>query len=268
MKVQNFLHTIILSMIGIALAACGTTGEGRRTSESRYSSLETRRAILYTTATVAIERQLVTVEYANTQLARAKKQQDEMVSTLGSREIEIVLPQAATMPPTPTEGPTIAPIFGEPTLPPATQAAVAPQVTPFAPASPTSPPVIVTTQQETSVESTPLSLRDITMATAVDNNDCALNITNSFNTATEEIYIVARAINIQAGTVITSRWMRNELELTVFNFTPGFAIENACIWFFADQTDFDFTPGNYSVTLEVNGIQASQPTPFTIVNAG
>ena len=55
------------------------------------------------------------------------------------------------------------------------------------------------------------------------------------------------------------------LVLLRVEFVPGFVIEDACIWFFADQTDFPFTPGNYSVYLALNGVTATPMISFSIV---
>lgn len=255
----NHLRIVIWGIIAITLVACGEIRTDRRTLEAQLNFHETRRAALYTTATVAIERELIVVEDAQTQVARAKAQQAGMLSTLEARGVDIsILPLAATLPSYPTQ-PTVPPQFGEPTALPVTQPVAAPQVTPFTmtPAN-TVVPQIATTN----------SLRSIAMARGVDDNDCATGITDIFNTETERIYIVVQAIDIQSGMVITSRWLRDDIELVTFNFTPDFHIEDACVWFFADQTDFDFMPGNYSIILEVNSIPASQPIPFTIVDAG
>jgi hypothetical protein len=79
--------------------------------------------------------------------------------------------------------------------------------------------------------------------------------------------VVARAVDIAAGSVLTSQWFREDVLLTTFDYMPDFVIENACIWFFADQTDFEFALGSYSVNLLVNGEAAAPSIPFTITGA-
>jgi hypothetical protein len=104
-------------------------------------------------------------------------------------------------------------------------------------------------------------------AEAVDDNDCAVNPTSSFSTATEQIYVVAVAAGLQPGsTIVTSRWRQEGTEVVTFDFNPEFS--EGCLWFFIDQTDITFTPGNWSVELEINGGLVGAPLPFTIVDAG
>ena len=102
------------------------------------------------------------------------------------------------------------------------------------------------------------------MATGIGPDDCATGITNQFTGETERIYIVACTVDVQAGTVIGSQWRLDDIELARFDFVPDFVIEDACVWFFADQTDFPFTPGAYTVQLTLNGVPAAPPIPFTI----
>jgi hypothetical protein len=112
----------------------------------------------------------------------------------------------------------------------------------------------------------PPRLSNIVTAEAVDDNDCAVNPTSSFTTTTEQIYVVAVAAGLQPGsTVVTSRWRQEGAEVVTFDFNPEFS--EGCMWFFIDQTDIAFTPGNWSVELEINGGLVGAPLPFTILDA-
>ena len=110
------------------------------------------------------------------------------------------------------------------------------------------------------------SLSDVVTSTGVRNDDCASNPTNQFESNADSIYVVATAHNIPSGTTLVSRWRRDGSELVVLDFTPDYDIDNACIWFFIDQTDTPFTPGNWDVTLQVGGITAATVS-FTVVEA-
>jgi hypothetical protein len=102
------------------------------------------------------------------------------------------------------------------------------------------------------------------MAEGVGKNDCALAAVNSFPTTVKQIYVVATAVNIAPGAKLTSRWSYEGQEVVVHDFAPDFAINENCIWFFIDPNDAPFTPGKWSVLLELDGIPQGQPTPFTI----
>ncbi|HEX2907185.1 MAG TPA: hypothetical protein VHO69_10020 [Phototrophicaceae bacterium] len=52
--------------------------------------------------------------------------------------------------------------------------------------------------------------------------------------------------------------------MIVYDFTPDFVIEQNCIWFYIDSSDTDFTPGNWTVQLEMNGQVVGEPVAFTI----
>ena len=102
------------------------------------------------------------------------------------------------------------------------------------------------------------------MAEGVGDNDCALASTTSFLATSPKIYVVATAANILPGMVLGSQWFRDGTPVVTHDFTPQSAINQNCIWFFVDPTDFPFTPGNYTVQLTIDGKQSGQPIPFTI----
>lgn len=99
---------------------------------------------------------------------------------------------------------------------------------------------------------------------SVGQDDCPTNISSTFTTTTSEIYVSARAFNISAGTNMLSRWLLRNEEIIQHEFTAGFDFSDACIWFFIDQTEVVFEPGDWSVILYINGNQASDPVAFTI----
>jgi hypothetical protein len=108
------------------------------------------------------------------------------------------------------------------------------------------------------------TLYNMVMADGVGDNDCALGSVTSFTSSAERIYIVATAANIAPGTVLGSQWFREGTLLVSPEYTPNFAINQNCIWFYVDQTDFTFTAGSYSVQMTINGTAVGQPIPFTI----
>jgi hypothetical protein len=112
-------------------------------------------------------------------------------------------------------------------------------------------------------EITQPALVNFQMAPVVGSDDCAVNPTSDFSTSDAEIYIVATGVNIPAGTNIAARFSVGGQEIN-HDFTPDFAIDGACIWFFIDQADVEFRAGTWSVELELNGAPASPPIPFTI----
>ena len=239
----------------IALVACVGESPAEETLAAVREMHSTQLVNLQTTATVERERLQVTVEYVYTRIARAEARQGEMISTLQERGIDTSsLPEAVTLPASPTnEGiPALNATAGPP---PSTPTPVI-IVTPFSTATATPFPTLANGE--------PLRLQDIVMATEVGADDCAVGVTNQFRADATRIYVVARAVGVTAGMVITSHWQREGAELRSFDYAPDFDIADACIWFFAEPVDFPFEPGNYTVWLALDGAPASPPIPFTI----
>jgi hypothetical protein len=106
-------------------------------------------------------------------------------------------------------------------------------------------------------------LRNIVTAQAVGQDDCAVNPTTTFANTAPLIYVVATADGIAPGTTISSTWSREGSPRASFQFRPDFFINNACIWFFMDQSDTEFTAGGWQVDLTLNGAPAGSAR-FTI----
>lgn len=246
------MRTILfwLTLTAAALFFSGCTG--RTASEQalidQNNSLGTQIAALRQTATVASDLLLATLDQAGTDVGRVSTQQSRMIATLQARGMFVA---------------TVDPLLATATPNPAAPALT---VQPAAP-TPFFTPTPLANTGLTPLATTPLAqdgapLSGIVASTGVGSDDCAVGTTSTFSTTTPEIYIVALATGIQDGTVITSRWLQEGAQVAVFDFTYGF-IERACIWFFATPGDFAFSVGNYSVTLEVNGVVAGQVN-FTI----
>jgi hypothetical protein len=257
-----FMRLIILSILLIFLSACGVGATDQQTMVAYNTLASTQRSVFYLTATVDAERGFITLDAIQDRIDRALDQRQFMLSTLEARGVDTSqLPQIRT--PTPV---TLVPDV--PLAPIATSTATGGDValptsvivTPLM-ISPT--PFVAQPIQQTPIPNTPL--RDIVMSQGVGDDDCAVGVTNNFPANTPEIYVVARAVGVSAGTNLATRWLDSAgIELAYFEFTPDFTIDNACIWFFADNTDFPFVAGGYTVVFEVNSAPASAPIPFTI----
>ncbi len=216
-----------LFLMSLFLAACARDDKVELTLVATQVALNTQIAAIRQTATVGAERIQVTVEYMATQVRSAEVQNDQLRATLVSRGID---PQTFTnidpLSITPVPG-----VTNNAAQPEATFEAI-PLITPTPGDGPT--------------------LTNIVMSENVGDDDCAVGPTSTFTTSAQQIYIVATALNIQPGTAIVSRWQIGGQEI-VHDFTPDFEIDQNCIWFFIDQVDTAFTPGNWNVQLEING---------------
>ena len=230
-------------LVGLA-AACASVSPAERTLETENEMLATQVADMRATATIAADRLRITIEYGQTAVGQARRQNEMLAATVAALggDVGSVRPGAAL----PT--PSLAALD--------VAAAPAPGGTP--PAALAQPPLTPTTPP-------PPSLYNLVTAEGVGPNDCALAAVSQFSTAAQRIYVVATAANIAPGTRLASRWFRDGAEVIRHEFRPDFAIQQACVWFFIDPTETPFTPGSWSVQLEIENTPAGAPVTFTIV---
>ncbi len=237
-SVGRFLAALLVGLV----AACASVSPAERTLEAENEILATQVADMRATATIAADRLRITIEYGQTAVGQARRQNEILAATVAALggDVGSVRPGAAF--PTPS--------------PAALDVAPAPGGTP--PAALAQPPLTPTTPP-------PPSLYNLVTAEGVGPNDCALAAVSQFSTAAQRIYAVATAANIAPGTRLASRWFRDGAEVIMHEFRPDFAIQQACVWFFIDPTETAFTPGSWSVQLEIENTPAGAPVAFTIV---
>jgi hypothetical protein len=117
---------------------------------------------------------------------------------------------------------------------------------------------------ETTIDPDAPRLSDIVMTETIGADDCPTSPTTVFPTNAEGVYVSAVAHNLSQNNIIVSRWLREGNEVVNYNWSPGFDIEEGCIWFYMPATDVDFSAGNWSVELELDGVPAGQPVTFTV----
>jgi hypothetical protein len=94
-------------------------------------------------------------------------------------------------------------------------------------------------------------------------DDCPVGSSNTFSTGDSEIYVTAIA-NTNASNTLTASFALNGQEIQSYSWTPGFAIEGKCIWFHMPSSEVTFTPGSWTVSIDVDGTPVGLPIPFTI----
>jgi len=243
---------MLAALMALSVAACRPQNEIELTLVAQNVDLQTQIAAVYETATVDADQLQITLEYMNTQVAQSQEQNNDLRATLVARGTEsgaITNPDPQSFTPSadnPDPQPTASAAEGTP-MPGQTSGGQSA-------ATPTA-----------AEESAQPSLTNIVMSTDVGPDDCAQGVTTTFSTSTEQIYVVATANNITPGTTLVSRWFREGESVVTYDFTPDFAIDGNCIWFFIDQADTEFIPGTWSVQLEVDGAEAGAPATFTII---
>ncbi len=228
-----------LLLVAVAVSACSGQSSGEQTLVAQRDRLVTQMAFVYQTATISSDRMAMTVEYIETVTNRVSVQGTRLAQTLVARGGNISPIQPAT---TPHPGSPATP------LPPSSTAPE--NATP----APSLPPT----------EAPQPALFNVVIAAGVGDNDCAIGQVTTFTPAAERIYVVATVTNVVPGTELGAHWFMEEQEVAYHTFVPDFPINQECIWFYIDQTDAPFTPGNWSVRLEINGAPADVPASFAI----
>jgi hypothetical protein len=243
-------------LAGPALVGCIPTPDPAE--EAALNSAASQVAALQAAATQESARLRTTLDYAGTRVSLAATQGSFLELTLEARGtppavIASFRQEMFASFATPTPTPTLA-LRGDATVnaaQPPTQIIITPLAISTLPGAPPADP------------NAP-RLENIVTAVDVGSDDCAVGITNVFTTAMPEIYVVARARNIPNGTRLASRWRFNGEQVIRYEFTPNFTIQDACIWFFMDQTDVTFSVGEWTVQLEINDVPAAPPSAFSI----
>jgi hypothetical protein len=217
------------------------------------------------TASVQAGRLQSTQDYFTTQVALLATQSQFLKGTLVARGTPVDVLNAYQQQiesggnPLPTRTPRPTPTFA-PLLPP-TPLSGGPGIATPVPANNNTVPTVDPLLNAAPPTSGP-RLVDLATAPGVNDDDCAQNASTTFAASTPEIYIVATAYEVTSGMTLAAQWDVSGQQRT-FEFTPDFDIDGACIWFYIDQSEFTFQPGEGRVSLSLNGTPMGSVT-FTL----
>jgi len=245
---STHIQIITIGLTLLMINAC-SSNEVQQTLVAQNVALSTQIVDLRTTATFQADQLQQTQEYIETVVPKANRLRDELSSTLQAAGIDV----------------TLHPVEANSAFTLAT-----PRATAVANVNVPLPPIIV---EGTSVASSPSDatsnstdivpdaaatigqpmLFNLVTAEGVGSNDCALSSVTTFTPNTKQIYVVATAANLTAGTSLGAQWYLGDTLLTKQEFAPKDDVNNNCIWFYAEPVDFPFTDGSYRVELLING---------------
>ncbi len=257
---QKSLQCLILLLM-LFLAGCASSN-AEQTLAAQNEVLSTQVAYLYQTATVDADHIMITLESVQAQLTSVQFQSTIVVGTLLARNAD---PTALAMF-TPQGNIGFIPQTSQQTNNvPQTGATIFVPTPQGARGTSTPDPSSVQPQAtEAATVTSGATLNGLVMSTGVDSDDCAIDQMTQFTPANPEIYVVARTQGIRAGMTLASRWYLEGVEQISHDFTPDSDIpDGRCVWFFIDQGEVTFTPGNWSVELEIDGTTAGG-SQFTI----
>lgn len=295
---MKYFSTVCLLATLLTLSGCNFFSQPGdfQTESLQLENAETQIAAVRNTATVSADQLLITLEYAQTSVANVELQSTRISATLMAQgtafidvgEITFTTPEPSALdavapdgdttiesiPPTQPDLPAIA----NPLLTPgaaATLSAVTPQGGAGEGAARGDAPLVPQTPSPVIASPTPdpnaPTLTQIALSTTVGADDCPTNATTSFSSGAAGIYIGAVAQNVTAGTTLSSTWYLEGSQIAFYDWTPDFAINGACVWFYLPAEEASeaggFLPGNWSVELAVNGLRVGTPLNFSVSGA-
>ncbi len=243
-------------LLGLVLTACGVASPAEGTLSMQNATLGTQMAWLRQTATFEADLNVRTLEYIGTTSARAQGRQVNLLATLQYLGMPLEPGQLAQITPDTIAGQAASVASGAPTpaqpgitvIQPTTEPnLLLPSATPAPALDPNAP-----------------NVTNMVTAAAVGSDDCALAAETQFTASTPEIYAVGVANNFPPGITVTFNWRRGEAVVYSDAFTFENAVNNACIWYFVTPLDFDFTPGEYTVSMEASNVPLGTPAVFII----
>ena len=104
-----------------------------------------------------------------------------------------------------------------------------------------------------------------TGASIRESDGCIASPQATFNIRAERIYVTGTALNLQQGTDIRVEWRVDGQTVTQNSWTSDRNAQTLCVWFFMEQTDAAFVPGNWSATFYVDDT-LSATAAFTLVD--
>jgi hypothetical protein len=254
----RFVLAALLILAGALASACNFFAQpvDLQTENLQNQQAQTQIAAVRATATVNADRMMITLENAQTAVGNIDLQSTRIASTLIAQgmtfvDANIITQDAPIQAAPPTDAiPQIANPLLTQSAPVVSGSGSASGDTSLIPITPTTPPV----QQDQQAQSTPVDtsgayLSSIVMTNRVGSNDCPVgNVT--------DIYVTAIANNVPANSTLEADFSLGGQMIQSYSWTPDFDIRGACIWFHMPSSDVEFTPGNWSVTLTINGAPA------------
>lgn len=262
---KRFAQMMVFVAAGGLLAACNffTQPADLQTENLQNELAQTQIAAVRATATMNADQILITLESAQTAVAAVNLQSTRIASTLIAGgmsfvDASLITPEAPVAE-APTQNPNSLPQIANPLLTPGAaqgDSQLSPATQPAEGVQPTSAPG----------NSGSTGLSNITVTDQVGSDDCPIGSQSSFSSTTAEIYVTAVGNGIASTATLDSIWRMNGTDIQTYTWSPGFAVNGACIWFRLPSSEVEFTPGNWSVELLVDGVSAGSPTPFTITS--
>lgn len=116
-------------------------------------------------------------------------------------------------------------------------------------------------------EARQMEVTHLTTAASLDSNSgCSNGTVRQFSQSVPEIFVTARVTALRAGADFQVTWFRGDTLVYDVDWQSTYSKSFECIWFFATPEDFAFTPGSYSATMTVDGLELGSTTFDILTN--
>lgn len=110
-----------------------------------------------------------------------------------------------------------------------------------------------------------IQIVNLVMTSAIRESDgCAAREQTRFPLAASQIFIAARARNVQSGTSVEVEWFNESRLVLRDSWTIPVNAQDYCFWFSLTPQDVPFVAGDWSAWLYVNGQPIGEPLTFSI----
>lgn len=261
------MQRLLFIFVLLCCSACNffAPAPAQQTLQADHALAVTSLAFAQATATARADVLMLTLENASTAVRNVDNLGTRiaatMIATGSSSDSSLITPPAVTAQPNVN--------FLQPTSI-SSQLLVTPMVTFSGSASgnstlaPTIPPT-PNLQPNVGFDPNTPRLQDLATSTNVGTDDCPLDIRQSFSQTIDGVYVSARATNLPDTATIISHWNYNGTTMMTYDWSPGFAIADACIWFYLPTSDVDFAAGAWTVELLLDGVLQGSPISFTVM---
>ncbi len=112
-----------------------------------------------------------------------------------------------------------------------------------------------------------MRVSNLAAAAGIDSSSgCSSGTVREFSFDSSRIYVTAHVTALRAGATFQVNWNRGGNPIYSVTWQSLYSKSFECIWFFATPEDFSFTPGNYTATMIVDGVDLGSTTFDILAN--
>lgn len=105
---------------------------------------------------------------------------------------------------------------------------------------------------------------EVGITAQIDSKNCFIKHESFFGVGISTVYLTALALNLQAGTVVRVDWQFGNEVVHSSSWVASQSAKGQCVALALHSSDVEFSPGNWTATMYING-DAQDPVSFSII---